>query len=90
MKYTKTQLLDAYCDAKGYQSDLPLLDEAGRQTRTEEGELITESNPETKAKFLKRTERENSIDTAVRHLRNQARRESDEEVTADSEGIKLE
>lgn len=65
--YTKTQLLDAYCEAKNYQDQVLDVD----------GETLID-NPETKVQFLDRTEREHSKSIATRHLIRKARAVSDQ------------
>jgi len=81
--YTKTQLLDAFCRSKNYQNGLPVLDENGFPTEK------TTPNPETKLKFLERTEREWAKGEAIRQLMAEEREQAELEVSANVAGIEL-
>ncbi len=87
-KYTKLQLLNAYCAVRNYQEQIPVLVD-GEQTFDDEGVLITEANPESKIEFLKRTEREMSLNTAVSYLEHVAKQDLMTSIEDKKVGITL-
>lgn len=87
-KYTKQQLLEAYCELRGYPVQTPVMLK-GEPVLNESGLPVLENNPETKLQFLKRTERQMSIDSAISYLEHKAKQEFLESIASKKEGVSL-